>query len=101
MLHHGRQIDRKGLRKLTDGCAGLALKLREDRAARRVNECGKGAVEAFYYSSPYVKVLLHAPTLSTVCGMMIRNAALVPIFPLRLDLSYPLFLRRASFAEGD
>jgi hypothetical protein len=46
MLHHGRQLDGKGLRKFTDRRAVLALELHEDRAARRVDEGSEGAVEA-------------------------------------------------------
>jgi len=45
MLHHGRQLDREGLRQRADGCAVFAFEPSENRPPSRVDERRKCSVE--------------------------------------------------------
>jgi hypothetical protein len=45
MLHHGRQLDREGLRQRADGCAVFAFEPSENRPPRRIDERRKCPVE--------------------------------------------------------
>jgi hypothetical protein len=47
MLHHGRQLDREGLRQRADGCAVFAFEPSENRPPSRVDERRKCPVEPF------------------------------------------------------
>ena len=47
MLHHGRQLDREGLRQRADGCAVFAFEPSENRPPGRVDERRECPVEPF------------------------------------------------------